>query len=68
MEPYLLLQVDPKSTSRLVLQKRRNILAVCVQKMVCRVAAANCALGMTSPSKVRLEVSCALRPCFRNKR
>ena len=36
--------------------------------MVCRVAAANCALGMTSPSKVGLEASCALRPCFRNKR
>ena len=68
LEPYLLLQVDSTSTPRLVLQKRRNILEVRVQKMLCRVAAENCACEMMAQSKVHLEVSWALRPRFRYKR
>ena len=48
--------------------KRHNVLAVRVQMMVFRVTAANCSREMTSSPNVHLEVSRALRTCFRNKR
>ena len=68
LAPFLLLQVDSKSTLQARFAKRRTIFAVHVQKKVCGDGAANSACEMTAPAKVHLEASRALRPCFRNKR